>query len=487
MAENQVINTTPDNSVDEITIIKESSFTNINFSFTSAPEANKVKNMLTSLSSGIFGMPYQFPDIVDTPVTGTEFGRKYAQKIASVMPVMFITPGEPAFMSGYSDDEKKAMMELYDHPDSDMKVEDIVGNNASAPFYTFNSKFQKYTSYVNVMVRALGSFMGLSDEQYTASSYDKISRFNLNNILNSSFKGFFNASTSVAFFLDSDASVSESFGNSSGESMLSSKVNSLSDTARELEFVLGSAGAGSMYETMKSAVGDVTNVMGDVASSVGIGEGIIGKLSSGLTTIVSGGKMIFPEIWNSSDYSRNYSISMKLRSPDPDPLSILLNIYIPLCCITALVMPKQMSSDANSYVSPFLVRATYKSIFNCDLGLVTGVEISKGGEDKWNAAGLPTSVDVTMTIKDLYSTMMMSSGRKELMNNMAQLDYLALMAGIDMNKDWVARNIKLQALLFGNEIISTPSTVWQGFKSGANKTVSSFLNKALGADIRWSN
>lgn len=479
----------------DITIVREESFSDIDFSFTEVPEAETVKSMLTNLSAGIFGMPYQFPEIVDSRLEGSEFGRKYAQKITSVMPVMFITPGEPIFMAGYSEKEKEGIMQMYGDDSEGLTVNDVLGDSSSAPFYTFNSRFELYSEYVNTMVRALSIFMGIGDERYSSSRRSKLKNFRLENILNEDFKGFFNASTSVAFYLDSDASVSESFSNSTTESMLSQKVNQYSDTAKELNFLFGSLNAGGIYDSMKSAVGDVSSALNKVSEHVGIGQSIIGRVTSGLTTVVSGGKMVFPEIWSGSDYSRNYNISMKLRSPDPDPLSIMLNIYIPLCCLTGLVMPVQMAYDANGYLSPFLVRATYKSIFNCELGIVSGLEISKGGEDKWNAAGMPTSVDVTMTIKDLYSTMFMSKADKNnllnpykgLMNNMAQLDYLALMAGIDMNKDWVFRKMKLKWLLEGSEIFNIPASVWQNFKEGANKTATRFLSRALGSDIRWNS
>lgn len=488
--ENVVIDTqnvVVEEDIDIEVVREEGYFSEIDFAFTEAPDANTVKNMLTNLSAGILGMPYQFPEIVDTRLTGSEFGRKFAQKIVSVMPIMFISPGEPVFMAGYTEKEKESVMQLYGDDSEGLSINDVLGNSATAPFYTFNSRFSEYCKYVDTMVRALSIFMGIGDEKYVSSRISTLKNFRLDNILNNDFKGFFNASTSVAFYLDSDASVSESFGNSTTESMLSQKVNEFSSTAKELDFMFGALNAGSIYDSMQSAVNDVSSVIGSISQHVGIGQSFIGRITSGLTTVVSGGRMVFPEIWSGSDYSRNYNISIKLRSPDPDPLSIMLNIYIPLCCLTGLVMPVQMGHDSNGYLSPFLVRATYKSIFNCELGMITSLEISKGGEDKWNAAGMPTSVDVSLTIKDLYSTMFMSKNSTGLLNNMAQLDYLALMAGIDMNKDWVFRKLKLRTMLLGSEILTAPASVWQNFKEGANKTVSGFLSRTLGADIRWNS
>lgn len=468
---------------DMTVITAEDDFVDIQSKFSSGINTTQANRMMSSLSSGIFGMPYQFMENVDTVVTGTDFGRKYMEKIASVMPVMFICPGEPSFMTGYTDDQKSGILSLFDET-NDMTVEDIMGTQSSARYYTFNSKFGMFTKYVNTMVRALSIYMGLGQERYAEGS-NRLYRFELSQLLNKDFASLFNANTSLAFYLDSETAISENFSNSTTESQLSQKVNSVSDTARELDFMLGSAGVGGMYDKLKQAIG-TTEALNGVEDSIGLGNGVMKRVTSSLATVVSGGKMIFPEIWSGSDYSRSYTITMKLRSPDPDPLSILLNIYIPLCCITSLVMPRQMGVDANAYGSPFLVRATYKSIFNCELGVVSSVDIQKGGEDKWNALGMPTSVDVTITIKDLYSTMFMSATDKGLLNNTSQLDYIALMAGIDMNKDWIARNIKLKAYLKAGAITSAPISYWENFKRGTNKSTSNFLNNVLKSDIRWN-
>lgn len=467
---------------------QEEDFTDIDLKFRDGIDESDANRIYTSMSRGIFGMPYQFSKEIDTVVDGTDYGRKFMDKIASVMPVMFICPGEPLFMPGYSDDEKKGILNLTGNDDNSVTVDDVL-NEPGAPYYVFNSKFNNYAKYVNLQVRALANFMGLGSKKYAEGFGKNYLSFELNDVLNSDFKSLFNASTSVAFYLDADASVSENFSNSTTESMLTQKVNSISDISREVQFLVGNTtGIAGAAANALGGTADVVSQLGDsVMGLSGLGNGILGKLNVGVNTVLAGGKMSFPEIWSSSDYSRSYSITIKLRSPDPDPLSIMQNIYVPLCCLTSLAMPVQIGNNANGYLSPFLVRATYKSIFNCDLGIVSSLEINKGGEDKWNSMGMPTSVDVTLTIKDLYSTMFMSRTPKGLSCNMAQMDYLALMAGLDMNKDWAQRNTKLRVFLEFGKILATPSKPWEYFKSGANKTVAKFLNKTLRADVRWNS
>lgn len=457
---------------------------------------SKIDSIVSTVSHGIFGMPYQFSKEVDIRITGDreeDFGRMYFSKIISVMPVMFITPGEPFFISDnkFMNDRRREVLQLYDD-NSDLTVDDVVNGKTSLPFYTFKSTFKEYVKYVNPMIQALALFMGMQDEEYYdgKGNTHKLWEFDLYDILNKDFAKLFNANTSLALYLDAENSVSESFSNNTTESMLSQKVNSLSDTAKELSFLMGSAGVGNLYDTLNKAVSDTTASMGQALGELPIAGGVIRRITSSLATVVTGGKIIFPEIWSSSDFSRSYSINIKLRSPDNDPMSILFNIYIPCCCLAALALPRQIKNKANDYSSPFLVRATYKSIFNCQLGIVTSLSFTKGGEDKWNAMGLPTQVDVSMEIKDLYSTMFMSKNDSDkhwsgLTSNVGELDYLSLMAGLDMNKSWYTKNLQLKLSLAAGGIKNLPSMVWNGFLEGMNRKASGFLSKALGADVRF--
>lgn len=457
---------------------------------------SKIDSIVSTVSHGIFGMPYQFSKEVDIRITGDreeDFGRMYFSKIISVMPVMFITPGEPFFISDnkFMNDRRREVLQLYDD-NSDLTVDDVVNGKTSLPFYTFKSTFKEYVKYVNPMIQALALFMGMQDEEYYdgKGNTHKLWSFDLYDILNKDFAKLFNANTSLALYLDAENSVSESFSNNTTESMLSQKVNSLSDTAKELSFLMGSAGVGNLYDTLNKAVSDTTASMGQALGELPIAGGVIRRITSSLATVVTGGKIIFPEIWNSSEFSRSYNINIKLRSPDNDPMSILFNIYIPCCCLAALALPRQIKNKANDYSSPFLVRATYKSIFNCQLGIVTSLSFTKGGEDKWNAMGLPTQVDVSMEIKDLYSTMFMSKNDSDkhwsgLTSNVGELDYLSLMAGLDMNKSWYTKNLQLKLSLAAGEIENLPSMVWNSFLEGANRKASNFLSKVLGADVRF--
>ena len=445
-------------------------------------DSREVTSMMTDSITGIFGIPYQFSDQVDPTINSNHVGRKYIEKILSVMPIMFLTPGEPLFMDNYGQDAKDTVAkQIFDTSGDDEALNDL----GDGKYYSFNSRFTEYQRYANVAMRSLAQFMGVGNVEIPIPNggMKRLNDLRVEDLLNKSFLRLFGANTAIPFYMDAANSITESFSNDTSESMLSQKANQFSDTAREIQFIAGSGDVGGIAGAVKNAVtGAGSNILDaatGVLDSVGsalVGKGLMTRITNELTTIVTGGKIIFPEIWSGSNYSRNYQLTMKLRSPDPDPVSIFLNIYVPIILLVSMAAPRQVNNSANSYQSPFLVRATYKSIFNCELGLITSLSIDKGGEDMWNTMGMPIQADVTIDIKDLYSSMFISKSQG-IMNNTAQMDYLALMAGLDMNELDVTRMVSLGAMIYSNKPRDFVYDMWGGIKTGLNKTVNNVLGR----------
>lgn len=462
-------------------------------SFTGSASFNAVSDNI----SGIFGLPYQFSTIVDPVIENaasgksiTNIGRKFSDKVFSVAPILFLTPGEPVFMDGYGRSAKSSMMEK-------LISSDILGGrdgNDSAEadegrYYSFTSNFPEFKKYANVALRALALFMGIGNVEIPIPGMDgrtcKLKNIDVEKFMNNSFTKLFGSQCVLPFYLDAETSISESFSNSTTESMISQTVNGFSQTAREVQFIMGSKDYGGVLNSIGSAVSDVgqniSSALGDVAEVVA-GKNLMTRLTNELTTIVSGGKIIFPEIWSDSEFDKSYDITIKLRSPDPDPVSIFLNIYMPLILLVTMASPHQIGNSSNSYESPFLVRATYKSIFTCDLGMITGLSITKGGQGNWNVMGQPTTADVTLSIKDLYGSMFISK-RMGLICNTAQMDYLATMAGVDLNEFEPARMVKLFAQILGDTPRDWATDMWGGVKRSLNVGAAKVLSKF--ADTRF--
>lgn len=459
------------------------------------------ERVMSNMINGIFGIPYQLSTIVDQPVEGTDFGRMYMEKFIADMPVMFISPGEPLFMAGYNHETIQSMVNaILDVEDNDLNlITSAQENGKEGRYYTFNSKMADCARYINVAVQTLANFKNIGHLSLPTARGGsiKLSRFNILEMLNPDFARLFGSQTSFPFYLDSETQISESFSNDTTESMVSQAANGFSDKAREVQFLLGTHSTmdSGLYKAMKKAVAstvsganDLVNLMPQDDTMLGKlfnGRNILGALTSELTTVVSGGKLSFPEIWSSSSYSKSYSVNMKFRSPDPDPLSILMNVELPIIILVAMTAGRQFGKSANAYGSPHIIRATYKSIFNCDLGIIGGLSINRGGDGKWNSLGMSTSADVSLDIRDLYSTMFISKTPGGMYNNTAELDWLALMAGLDVNKPEFARKIGLKLALTKGYVSNTLPSVWDSFKEGMNKSANRFLDRTGLFDTRY--
>lgn len=453
----------------------------------SAVDDYTAQEIMANSLHGIHGLPYQFMDTVDRRLTDTEIGRKYGEKIVSKLPLLFLTPGKQQFMSEFSSDEQRSIIDALI---SKTEVDPNNLINKYGKYYTFKHDYATYYQYVNTMCWVVAKFLGLENvvmpigDNGKNSSYEKtLGGTDWSKATNSAFKTFFSNSENVVFYLDGLTSVSESFSNSTTESSLASSVNGLTDQAKEIQFILGSG---------NSSIANLVNDMGDVASSItsslsgvvtNLAGGILGGLTgSGVNTILSGGKIVFPELWQDSGFDRSYSLDIKLRSPDHDSLSIYMNILVPYIHLLALVLPRGLDGttdsshiDPNGYTSPFLVRAYCKGLFNIDQGIITSLSANKGAECCWNDDGLPTQIDISIEIKDLYSVLFMSNlgnhllphnvikGVAGVVTNTSMLDFLANMSGLNLGLDEIGRRTKMFNYLTMRNYTSLPSRKWTAF------------------------
>lgn len=278
----------------------------------------------------------------------------------------------------------------------------------------------------------------------------------------------------IAFYINSDSSFQDSFSNETTESSLSTTINALSDKAREIQFLLGTASSavGEAFDKVDGTLSDIKSQINNIVDSVAGGNSIFTTIANSVKTIVSGGRMLFPQIWSNSTFSKSYQISIKLTTPSTDRISWWLNIYVPLCHLMALVLPR--SEYVNSYTTPFIIKAFYKGMFNIDMGIITEMSFNKGKEGSWTKDGLPTVVDISFTIQDLYSAMGMTSTEKMFkgltLQNVAEMDYVANLCGININEPDVFRMVNL----------------WCAFNI-TNKVYDFIPNLSLGIEQKISN
>ena len=416
---------------------------------------------------GILGMPHQFTPITDpridsTSVAGDDlsFGRVYSEKIIKHIPLLLMTPGVPSFMTSYSEAQKsKIINKLVGLSNEGI---DKLTNGGSGKYYSLKYAYTDYFYYVNAMLRSAAMFLGIGDETVDGKKLSTMNWLYQTSTAGGHIFGHGKLSNflgpyagCLAFYADSGQTVDESFSNSTSESQLSSALGSLSDQGRELNFLIGNADqltgfSLSRYTGQDELMQNMDKIR-DLLGNTGLGSNsIFSNIINKAQTILAGGRMMFPEIWSDSSFSRSYSCNMKLVSPSGDKLSVFLNILVPIYHLLGFTLPRQAMSQ--SYFSPFLVRAYYKGVFNVDMGIITGLSITKGAEGEWTLDGIPTVANVSFEIKDLYNGLFMSKQESildssSIMSNIQELDYIANSCGVNVNDQEVMRTVKMLGTL----------------------------------------
>ena len=471
-------------------------------------------NSLTDLTiedaRSIFGLPYQFMPIVD-PRTHAEneetsassfskFGRKFQEKILSRAPILFMQAGTPVFMRGYSDDAKESIMSqlVGTFVNTAEDALDKLLNDQNSQYYSFSAEGNQYFKAVNTacafmahmlqiqhvrlptrgraITEAVGETIGNALDPNTLGGMDWSFRTEHQ-------FGYYGGA--VGFYINAENQIQESFTTSTRSSELASKINQISDQAMEAMFVMGGL-SGALNDagaaTLSHLVGFQSDWNKDLTKGEETSPGLMNSILKNLTTLVAGGKMIFPEIWADSQFGRSYGVTIKLDSPECDTVSIFLNILVPLAHILGFVLPR--SAGPNTYVSPFLVRCFYKSSFHIDMGIITSCEITKGDAGAWNSDGLPTQITVQLTIKDLYTVLSqaMGVGSNTLISNPAQMEYLSALCGVNIAPASLIRSIELWYMANGLGAIK------QSAIGTAAETIQSIFKRIqnFSAPSRWS-
>lgn len=431
--------------------------------------------------AGVFGLPYQFLPNTDIRLSGdttTEnIGFEYAERIVERVPLLFLCPGKANFMTKYSKKNKEDVLSAAIAMQAGLAIgslEDLLTTDGR--YFTFEADRTRYYEFVNPMCRIAARYLNLQDVEINGEKLDNMNWMNYANGGISLF-GDFGEFGGVPFYVDTDTSVNESFSNSTTQSMLASTINSVSDLGKELNFLLGYT---------PSALGLDTIVDTDVANNVEVVENLLkglGKnsflknLTNHFATIASGGRLTFPEIWNDSSFSRSYNLEFKFISPDPSTLSVYLNVLVPLFHLICLVAPQCIEANPNAYMNPFLVRGVYKGFFNIDMGIITDMTINKGGECQWTPDGIPTSVMVTISIKDLYQAMSITATsatnfKYDTLNNTALMDYIANLCGINIFRPEIGRIIDMW---FTNNFTNRANDLFPKIWSSISDKVSTFI------------
>lgn len=430
----------------------------------------------SALTMDLFGLPYQFPAAVDPRIRSINeyVGRRYTENILMEGPILTIIPGKAVFMPGQKKDAKTSMASalLSDNGDNDIKKyvtalrnEGKEGKNVK--LYDIQRDYARYMRCVDLLCRTGAVMLGLEDEELCMTGYNKKAKdfqwrnykwtktsANVNSVKfkknnKKKWAHTYKNYQFIQFYVDADSlSFSESNSNGTEQSKLKSVFDAGSSAMRELRFMANTIGGGSgsdLIEMADAAGTSINNMVSDVFAQANGGT-IGGDLANTISRIVNAGanvlkgdNIIIPDIYANSSYSKSYDVTIKLKSPYGTKLGYYLNIFVPMMHLLALSIPIQ--SSANTTESPFLVKAYVEGSWSCNLGLVESISITKNGESR-SVEGLPNEVDVTLSIRDLYSDLSltdqtafsMKAKTSQFLANSSLVEFLATNCGLSISQ-----------------------------------------------------
>ena len=365
----------------------------------------------------VMGMPQYYSPLADP------FNRVYTKTFESDIPIVFLSPGTPKLNKKLVSANSK-VFRLADTIGGAIDVMSFGVTNLSnyndARFISFNPNYTEYYKYVSTMLRSLHEYMGLPGIFEFHDEYKQQ-------------KGTYG----IAFYATKGTSISDSQNNSYGTSTLASEANSNAQKMRE-------------YRQMTALTGGVGNFISNIASGIldiitGIAENIpfIGNLISPFSNTLNGSQMYYPQIWNDSTYERSYTLKFNFYSPYGDRESIFRYVYIPLISLLAMALPRQ--DGVYGYKEPFLVRVSSPGWFECECGAITGIEISRGGDDSlWTLENFPSEIECSLQVMDLYPALVSTKSFSDMKYNIGLSSWLECCAGLRFDElSWELAGRKL--------------------------------------------
>lgn len=391
-------------------------------------------------------------------------------------------------------------------------------------YYVFEAKYEDYFAYLETMLNTLWIKMGLGSKG--DNEIDIMSFFGIKSDSGMSPDGYKTLlskySSSIGFYVNPNGGITESVANSQTDtgSELASTANANSDAYQKINYLTGMGTGGSvknasrtLANTYQTAVG-MQNFLSDtftnmkagfnssgntivrlVKAAIGAAKDVVklntqedfgAYIQSFATT--NGMRVMFPELWRDSSYSKAINMNFNFVSPYGDPLSIFQYVYVPFAALLCFTLPRQ--ADSNGYVSPFFVRADIPGLITSDLALISDMSWTRGGDQGlFTKDGLPRAISGTFTIYDLYPYLAMTKRLSYLSANPSYTVFLDGMAGLHA----LAKDDSEAALsdywkqminrVSGQDNGAVSNGLWNSYDSDRMKTNAEFLSSTKQSNL----
>ena len=368
--------------------------------------------------------------------------------------------------SNMQNDAKKVFTNNYRYTPKKKKVK-----------YTENGKTKTKTEYEAVENKdKLGEYQVLYQTTNTVKSSTKKSK--KYGILQGTFKTVADKAASVAtslyatitnmqyvrFCVDPTSGFTENYNNETGTSMLKGAFDNGSDVLKEVSFIINSGGAGENADGFKELINSATDSLSNALNGNNV-TSILSRLLNLTGNVIKGSNVIMPDIYKSSSRPTSYQFTVHLKAPYGNKLGIYMDNLVPLMHLVCLAIPKQ--STANTYDSPFLVKAFMDGVCNINLGMITDLQVNKTvSEQSWTVDGMPNEIDVAFTITDLYSDLTMSPQENPILflNNTSLIEYLANTCGMSLVTPKISSKIGMAINTIKNRLTDVPQNITNVFQ-----------------------
>jgi len=406
----------------------------------------------------ILGLPFRYNTYSDPR------RRVYNSTFMTDAPIVSIIPGKPLFRSAEEDEDglfSRVINELFgtDNDSANIfeKTASTLGlrdtddetvlswlkasqksnlQNGDLRYYRFMEDYDTFERYLDINLSTLSVKMGVG-ELGNARYKHFMSR-------NNSKDSFLGIGRSFKFYCTkSGTSSSESISNEFGDSQIAGVANNVSEALQEFHYLTGRSVEGftkSAGDTISQALGSLGGSVAEIFGGNSNSD-LFSHFGEAVSAAASGNKLIWPQIWKNSTFSRQYNLSFEFVSPYGSPEAIFRYVYLPFITLLTLAMPKQIST--NGYSNPFLVRIDMPGSFTSDLAVIQNMSWRKGGNDNlFTNDGLPLAITVDISVQDLYPSMMMSEYWAQLRHNTGMHSFLDNMAGLSVERFTPWQNIK---------------------------------------------
>ena len=365
--------------------------------------------------------------------------RVYKETFENDMPICYIVPGKPRMnrkLTGNNSIWSKATdmgEDLFALLDQSISLFNIWNFN-DLRFISFKQDFPTYYKYLQAVLT------------YLHAAMDIPGTFNLGDWYNN-LKGNYG----LAFYLDKNTSISDSASNDYGASSLANEANQKAGQIREYKQFLGMGASGGLLSKIASGV---TEIITGMIESVPVIGGLVGSFGKTL----QGSQLYYPDIWQNSSFSRSYTLSFKFYSPYGDPRCIFKYLYVPSMALMCLSLPPM--DGIYAYKQPFLVRLSCPGHFEVECGAIESFDMKRAQDFLWTAEGLPSEIEISMSVKDLYPNLIIPKKVKEFKYNAGLTSFIECMAGIrfDQLNFWSRAKRKLKTV--GSRVDQVLSFNW---------------------------